>query len=241
MYCVMSRYFCFIFTSMKSIGLSIIAAFLLVHTEAQSLTKQDYARAVSFLWPNVNNKKAFNLSIRVNWFADSSGFWYLTQNKEGKSYNKWMWGDREPEKLFDQARLAKMLSDSAGFIIQPGNLPIEDVKYINKTEIECKFTWKAYVLNTVTYQMTKKPVEQENVTEEKSPDGKWVAYSDHYNLYLKSTTTGDVRQLSTAGMKDYEYASYYGWGEIIVGENGTRPPHFAVSWSPDSRWIQTYI
>ena len=27
----------------------------------------------------------------------------------------------------------------------------------------------------------------------------------------------------------------------MEGENGERPPHFAVSWSPDSKWIQTYI
>src|SRR5205814_1354069 len=34
---------------------------------------------------------------------------------------------------------------------------------------------------------------------------------------------------------------YYGWGEIITGENGGRPPHFAVTWSPDAKWIGTYI
>ncbi len=226
---------------MKNIGLLIIASFFLRHTEAQSLTKQDYARAVSFLWQNINNKKAYNLSLHVNWFADSSGFWYLTQSREGKSYNKWVWGDRQPEKLFDQARLAKILSDSLHSNILPANLPIEEVKYTNKTDLEFKVRGKAYLLNTDSYQMTLKPVERENVLEEKSPDGKWVAYSDHYNLYLRSTATGAIRQLSTAGMKDYEYTSYYDWGEIIVGENGTRPPHFGVSWSPDSRWIQTYI
>ena len=28
-------------------------------------------------------------------------------------------------------------------------------------------------------------------------------------------------------------------GDIIVGENGERPPKFDVRWSPDSKWIQT--
>ena len=65
--------------------------------------------------------------------------------------------------------------------------------------------------------------------------------SNRHNLFVRSTATGVVRQLSTAGMKDYDYASYYEWGEIMVGENGTRPQHFGVNWSPDSKWIQTYI
>ena len=63
----------------------------------------------------------------------------------------------------------------------------------------------------------------------------------NYNLYIKSVETGALKQLSTDGFKNYEYASWYGWGEIMEGENGERPPHFAVSWSPDSKWIQTYI
>ncbi len=186
---------------MKGIGLLVIAALFLVRAEAQNstgaeaqgLAKQDYARAVSFLWPNINNKKAYNLSLHVNWFADSSGFWYVTQSKEGKVYHKWLKADHS---------------------LHP-------------------------VLTSDT--LTVKPVKSWYTFEEKSPDGKWVAYSNRHNLYVRSTATDSVRQLSTAGMKDYDYASYYDWGEIIVGENGTRPPHFAVNWSPDSKWIQTYI
>jgi dipeptidyl-peptidase 4 len=226
---------------MKSIGLFIVAALFLLKTEAQSLTKVDYARAVSFLWQNIVNKKAFNLSMRANWFADSSGFWYLTQSKEGRTYNKWLWGDHQQENLFDQVRLAKILSDTLHANILPTHLPLDEVKYINKKEIELTIKAKTYLLNLDTYEITLKPLTQENEMEKKSPDGKWVAYSDHYNVYLKSTTTGVVRQLSTTGIEGYEYASYYVWGEIIVGENGTRPPHFGISWSPDSKWIQTYI
>lgn len=180
---------------MRSFLLLIIGMLLSWRAAAQGPTRQDYARAVSFLWQNVNNKKVFNLALHVNWLADSSGFWYATASKEGKTYHKWVWGDKEPEKFSEAESNA----------------------------------------------LTAKTVKHENLMEEKSPDGKWIAYSEQYNLFVKSTSTGAVRQLSTAGIKNYEYASYYDWGEIIVGENGTRPPHFGVSWSPDSRWIQTYI
>ena len=186
---------------MKGIGLLVIASLFLVRVEAQNSsgaaaqgpTKQDYARAVAFLWPNVNNKKAYNLFLRANWFPDSSGFWYVTQSKEGKTYQKWLKADHSIHPIVSA--------------------------------------------DTVTVKAAK----HGNPFEEKSPDGKWIAYFSQHNLYVRSTETGVSRQLSTSGGPDYDYASYYDWGEIIVGENGTRPPHFSVSWSPDSKWIQTYI
>jgi dipeptidyl-peptidase 4 len=183
---------------MKGVYALALASLFFLHMDAQvntalGLTKQDYARAVSFLWPNINNKKAYNLSLQVNWLADSSGFWYVTQSKEGKTYHKWLKADHSLHPI----------------------VPADT--------------------------LTVKPVKTEYSFEEKSPDGKWVVYSNRHNLYLRSTATDSVRQLSTAGMKDYDYGSYYDWGEIIVGENGTRPPHFSVNWSPDSKWIQTYI
>ena len=36
--------------------------------------------------------------------------------------------------------------------------------------------------------------------EERSPDGKWIAYTDKdHNLYIRSATTGEVKQLSKTG------------------------------------------
>ena len=100
---------------------------------------------------------------------------------------------------------------------------------------------KNWTLDLITYQLTFNPGEKRNEMEERSPDGKWIAYTDKYNLYIRSTETGTVKQLSKTGEKNYEYASYYGWGEIIEGENGERPAHFGVNWSPDSKWILTFI
>ena len=174
---------------MRKFGLFAIASLFLLRTDGQGPGRQDYARAVSFLWPNVNNKKAFNLFLRANWFPDSSGFWYMTQSKEGKTYQKWLKADHS---------------------IHP-----------------------VVSADTVTVNAAN----HGNPFEEKSPDGKWIAYFSHHNLYVRATETGVSRQLSTAGGPNYDYASYYEWGEIMVGENGTRPPHFSVNWSPDSKWI----
>ncbi|MCH5599987.1 DPP IV N-terminal domain-containing protein [Niabella ginsengisoli] len=77
--------------------------------------------------------------------------------------------------------------------------------------------------------------------ESESPDKAWTAFVKDYNLFIKKTGSGAEKQLSFDGAKNYEYASYYGWGEIIEGENGDRPEHFDVSWSPDGKFIQAFI
>jgi dipeptidyl-peptidase 4 len=222
---------CFLF-----IGLVIV-----FQTQSQQLTKQDYARAVSFLASNLFNKKVFNFNTQFSWFADSTGLSFLSQSKQGKVFNKIELKKLKIEPLFDHQKLARLLTDSIKKEIKPTDLPVTSVKYINKAHVEFTAGNKDYVLDLNTYSLSLKNKEENNDTEQKSPDGKWIAYSQGYNLFIKSTSGAQVKQLSTAGIKNYEYASYYGWGDIMEGENGERPAHFGVNWSPDSKWIQTYI
>jgi dipeptidyl-peptidase 4 len=74
-----------------------------------------------------------------------------------------------------------------------------------------------------------------------SPDRKWKAFTRNYNLYLQNLETGEEIQLSKSGRKGLEYASFYGWSDLIEGENGERPDRFTVTWSPDSKKIYTQI
>ncbi|HEU4858685.1 MAG TPA: prolyl oligopeptidase family serine peptidase, partial [Chitinophagaceae bacterium] len=195
--------------------------------------------AVSFLPQNLNGKKMFNINVQSAWAADSTGFLFVTQGKEGKQFNKIDLKKMQPELLFDHERLAKLLTDSLKTQVRSNNLPFNTARYIDKNTISFSAGGKGYKLDLTTYQLSQ--TDAENEMESISPDGKWIAYSENYNLYIKSASTGQVKQLSKAGFKNYEYASWYGWGEIIEGENGERPKHFNISWSPDSRWIQTFI
>lgn len=209
-------------------------------SSAQTPSREDYGRAVSFLWQNLRNKKVFNASVQPGWLPDSSGFFYSLSEKNSRSYYLSGMNSKGATKLFDHERLAKILADSLKTPVAANDLPIENIRYRSNEQIEFSARGKTFLFNPRTYQLTRKS-EKVNEMEAPSPDGRWIAYSDHYNLFVKSPKTGVVKQLSTAGKKDYEYASYYGWGELIEGENGVRPPHFEVSWSPDSKWIMTYI
>lgn len=220
--------------------LALLASINIAH--AQPITRDDYARATSFLWENVNNKKAYNLSVVPNWLPDSTGLWFVHYIQGEKKYDKVILKPQARSALFNHATLATKLSESLKESVDPKALPLENVTVMKGDILQFtakgrRFTWKNGTGELIL--RTNDPVE--NQFESKSPDGKWIAYSENYNLYIKSTTDGTVKQLSTKGAKNYEYASYYGWSDIIEGENGERPRRFNVSWSPDSKYIQTSI
>lgn len=212
-------------------------------TYSQPLSLDDYARATSFLWENVNNKKAYNLSLVPNWLPDSTGLWFVHYIQGEKKYDKVLFKPQARSPLFNHAALAGKLSELLKETVDAKALPLENISVMKGDLIQFtakgkRFSWKNGA-GELTLRTDKD--QEENQFESKSPDGKWIAYTENYNLYVKSTADGAVKQLSTKGTKNYEYASYYGWSDIIEGENGERPRRFMARWSPDSKYIQTNI
>ncbi len=206
------------------------------------VSQQDYERAVGFLWNNVNNKKAFNLFVRPNWFPDSSGIWYIVREFEKKSYRKVVFPRSESEDLFDHEKLASLLGDKLQTEAKASDLPIAGIEYISPNELELSVDGKVYLLNTNNHDLQLKPPDkEEEEIEGLSPNEKWRAYTEDFNLILENRESGDSKGLSTAGQKNFEYASWYGWGDIMEGEGGDRPERFWVNWSADSKWIYTSI
>jgi dipeptidyl aminopeptidase/acylaminoacyl peptidase len=64
-----------------------------------------------------------------------------------------------------------------------------------------------------------------------SPDGKRAIFICDWNLWVKNVATGDERQLTTDGAKDF------GYGTSNAGWATTAAP--ALSWSPDGKKIAT--
>ena len=200
-----------------------------------------YKRAVGFMPDNLN-KKVFNLYIQPNWFPDSSGLWYIHQSTENKKYLKITFPDLHKSELFDHQKLATILTDSLGEDIEASDLPLTRIEYKSQTELWITVKGKKFSLNTEKHTLSTPPREEEsNEAEESSPDDKWIAYAKDYNLYIKSTESEEIKQLSSSGKQGYEYASWYGWADIMEGENSDRPKHFGVNWSKDSQWIHANI
>lgn len=220
----------------------LLAFFFTFRSSAQDkITVEDYQRAAGFLYENYYNKKVFNITIEPHWFADSTGFWFVQHSPENKQYYKITFPHLVQANLFDHHLLAKAMSIMFGRDIPANNLPITNLDYKNPNEMVLTAENKKYVLNTQSYTLTPYVDEITNEQESNSPDKKWMAFAKDYNLYLKSMVTNETRQLSTSGKKGYEYATWYGWGETMEGENGDRPAHFGVEWSENSAWMLTRI
>lgn len=225
---------------MKNYYYAVLMLFLTIQLQAQKPTLEDYQRAVSFLPENLNNKTVFNLYTQVYWFKDNSGIWFVDHDKNGKTYKTLSFKNNRVQPMFDHDKLAQELSKLAENKLESGQLSLSNIERTKDGHLKFNFESKTYILDLKTYQLQiekEEKKEEKNEFETKSPDGKWIAYSKDYNLYIKSTTTGQEYQLSHDGKRDYEYATYYGWYDIIEGENAERPKRFRVNWSKDSKWI----
>lgn len=210
---------------------------------SQELTLRDrYKSAVGFMSNNLNNKKVFNLYIQPNWFPDSTGLWYISHTPEEKEYLKIIFPDLEKTALFDHEKLATLLSDSLEEEMDAKDLSISRIEYKNAKELLITVNSKQYLLNTEKHTLhNPEPTEENSENEKLSPDSSWIAYTEDFNLFIRSAKTDEVKQLSFSGEKGYEYASWYGWADIMEGENSDRPYRFNMDWSEDSEWIHAQI
>ena len=226
------------------IKILFLSAFLCGHTllSQDQITYADYERAVGFMQENLVNKKVFNAFIEPHWFPDSTGFWYIYHSPEKKEFLQVALRSMTKSPLFDHEKLAVLLADSLEEEVDPFKLPISDIRYIGKDSLQLTLKDKLYILNVKAYTLSNPPQKAtEDKLESLSPDSSWTAFTRDHNLFIRSNTTDEIKQLSHEGKKGYEYASWYGWDDIMEGENGDRPERFSVNWSKDGQWIQTYI
>ena len=230
---------------MKQISLLFLALQLILSPlYSQEVTHEDYKRAVSFLHDNHNNKTNFNLKTKINWFKDGTGLWFIDYSKNKKTYKLVDFKNTKVVDLFNHNKMASALTEFSEKLIKENQLSLSNIEKRGKENLEFKCEDKSYVLNLKSYQLTlqeEKPKEEKNPFEAKSPDGKWIAYTKDYNLFIKSIESSKEFQLSTEGKRGYEYATRYDWYDKIEGENGERPKRFFMNWSEDSNWIVTNI
>ena len=230
---------------MKNISTYSICIFVVVLValrpiaSAQQLTLNDYKRAVSFMPNNLVNKEIFNLNIQPWWAQDNSGVAYMRMDKGGRHFELFDFNDSKVKPLFDVTRLVKAVSDSLKLKLNPANFLFFAGKFIDRNTVSFMSGNKMWKANLSTYQLTQLSIPPNNPLEKKSPDGKWSVYVKDYNLYLKSLETGISKKLSKDGTSIFQYGTYY---DSDLRENDSEYTFpLDINWSPDSRWIQTYI
>ena len=127
-----NRYFFHFFEFMKSATLLLIPALLLFgfsSAEAQG-SKADHERSAGLR--ELYSGKVFQSSLEANWLEDGNSFWYRNDLRDGRREFILVdveQGNRGP--AFDHARLASAMSPELGRAVDPDQLPVQQIEFID--------------------------------------------------------------------------------------------------------------
>jgi dipeptidyl-peptidase 4 len=221
--------------------ISVVAISCLSCSTAIQITPAHYERAEALLAPNIR-KIVYHLEVQPNWMEDSSGFWHVTQTREGKRFFLTRLDQAITRPAFDHGALAIVLSEQTGKKMNHADLPFDKISYRDEKLISFRYESSNWEFDTESCRLSKKDsVDEGSQKKGVSPDGKLQAFICDHNLFVRDLETGEELQLSKDGRHRYEYASTYGWSDLMEGEGGKRPENLFVNWAPDSRKLLTYI
>ncbi len=220
---------------MRSLRLLALIVALPATAGAQArpqLTAEDYARAEQFLGYNAN-PLVLNAGVHPTWLS-SGEFWYRVVTARGIEYLLVDPSRRTRVRAFDQAGLARALSEAAGTAFDSLRLALSQLQFsTDKRSITFDAGGKRWTCDVVKNACTGVTIAPDGGRDGVvSPDGKRVAFIREFNLWVRDVATRRETQLTSDGIKDFGYATdNAGW---------TRSNRPVLLWSPDSRKIATF-
>ena len=218
------------------------AALLLAgtHVAAQG-TPEDYERAGRFYGQSAG-ELVFYESVSPGWIdEEGERFWYRRQHPDGSSEFVMVdpiTGTRTP--AFDHDRLAAALSAATGEDVDAQRLPFQWItlnESVDTVEVGVRADrWKCAL---TTYNCIENPGEPG--IRGRSPDDRWQAFVQGYDLYVRSLDTGEEIRLTNDGQAGWHYATPLPNPLRLIEEKSQeieQPPYAA--WSPDSTYLLTY-
>jgi len=214
--------------------------------QGRQLTTADYARAESFMNYNVN-PLVYHSVERPMWMGDGR-FWYRDRGADGTTIMLVDPAKKTKGPAFDQVKLARALNavSTRGPRFDATKLPITELSLSDGDRTVTLATgarhWRCDLSGEGTCVSTDAKASDAAGAPQAgprgralfavSPDGKKAAFIRDWNLWVRDTTTGEEKQLTTDGVKDYGYATdNAGW------QSSDRP---ILVWSPDSKKIATF-
>jgi dipeptidyl-peptidase 4 len=220
------------------LSLVFCTASFIAASAQQPVTADDYARAVRFLAPNV--EPLVDGVDDPAWIGDTSELWFRksTPSASGETVEFVLadaaTGSQQP--AFDHAKMAAALGALLHRTLDPRQLPIAYLTFSPDLRTVTVYAGRGrYICDraavTCSAQESASPGASRG-SESLSPDGKRAVFIRDWNLWVRDVASGQEKQLTTDGVKDYGYATdNAGW------ISSDRP---VVLWSPDSRKIATF-
>jgi dipeptidyl-peptidase 4 len=205
--------------------------------QQQPVTADDYAHAAQFLAPSIDPLVS-GVDHPV-WIGDTSELWFrkATATASGQTVEFVLAdaaaGTQQP--AFDHAKMAAALGTLLHRTLDPQQLPITYLSFSPDLRTVTVYAERGiYICDRAAATCAAK----ESATipamrnQSLSPDGKRAVFIRNWNLWVRDVATGQERQLTTDGVKDYGYATdNAGW------VSSDRP---IVLWSPDSKKVATF-
>ena len=196
----------------------------------------DYMRADSLAERYSN--KIWHADVNPSWAGETNVFTYENKTSSGTEYIIVDPVKKSKKEAFSTDKLAKKMSELSDTLFDPGKLPIRRVAF-NEDLKSFNFIWKdvEWTCKLPSYKLesgervknnrrgswgwvwgSRDELSNDPVS---SPDDKWEAYIEDFNVLVKNKETGDSYRLSYDGGTGFYYSSY-------------------MLWSPDSRRLLAY-
>ncbi len=178
--------------------------------------------------------------MNATWLADDR-FWYRNQTAAGYEFVLVDPAKHTKSAAFDHATIAAALSTATGGKYTASTLPFQSLVFSAKLDSitvdagtkrwSCDVKGTGCVAADQGGQSGQGGQGGRGGNSVLSPDGKRAAFIRDWNLWVRDVATGQEKQLTTDGVKDFGYATdNAGWA-------GSERP--VLLWSPDSRKIAT--
>ncbi len=202
----------------------------------------DYQRAEQFLGQNSRLLVAGE-AVRPVWLPGGDRFWYRNNTGAGSEFVLVDPVTRSRRQAFDHTRLAAALSLANDTAYEPHKLPFQTFEFAdNGRSIAIELdTLRSVTCDLGAYTCTRpaKPT-RKPVSEARSSDGKWSAFTRNGNLFVRPTAGGADVQLTRDAEPDYGYATPIGCCDQVTSVRQRREKRPVLLWSPDSKRIATY-
>lgn len=221
------------------ISILVLMVSLLSATAISQGTLADYDRAFG-LRDKVQGK-AINLMDRANWIGKTSRFWYRKSVVGGSEFVLVDAETLAKRPAFDHERLAVTLSTATGEKYSALKLPFQQITFANdEKSFEFSIGDARWRCDLADYSVKKLPQEERRGgitfntglpgprynlprTDTKvSPDGKWEAWINNFNVWVRPKGKRESTALSFDGSE----GNYYALASLV--------------WSPDSKMIAVY-
>lgn len=198
--------------------------------EDSSLTVADYQRAEKQLRATTNDF-VYGTVQKAKWLNEST-LAYRTRTASGYQFKIADVKTKTKQDGFNHQAIALALSkvSSQEDVV---TLPFSAVSYLDEgKKISVSVNKQQYHCDVATSACEQVTKEKRSKNQVVSPDGTQAAFTRDYNLWVVNTHTGEEKQLTFDGVKDYGYATNNaGW---------VRSKTPVMLWSPDSKKIATF-